>query len=305
MRKFFVTLLHFIAIILGIFTVGLLLPATPTTSKSLLFAQPIKDSLLIHTPAPRMVLVGGSNLSFGLNSEIIQDSLHIHPINTAIHAALGLIYMLDHTLPFIQSGDIVVISPEYEQFYNKFAYGREELLITALDVPPRAIHQLGIRQWAAIYSYLPAYLFSKFMPSQYLYNTESPVYGVSSFNTFGDASGHWQLGKEKFEPYASLGNKYNPAVVEKLMDFNKKMQEKGATLLVSFPGLQDSTFEKSIPQIAGIAAALKKNGLTVLGTPARYKMPDSLMFNTPYHLTKAGVDYRTNLLIADIKKAMQ
>jgi hypothetical protein len=31
-------------------------------------------------------------------------------------------------------------------------------------------------------------------------------------------------------------------------------------------------------------------------------MPDSMMFNTPYHLLKTGVDYRTQLLIEDIIK---
>ncbi|MEA2041760.1 MAG: hypothetical protein U9N85_04330 [Bacteroidota bacterium] len=39
-----------------------------------------------------------------------------------------------------------------------------------------------------------------------------------------------------------------------------------------------------------------------MATPERYKIPASMIFNTPYHLLKIGVDYRTELLIEDIKK---
>jgi len=32
-------------------------------------------------------------------------------------------------------------------------------------------------------------------------------------------------------------------------------------------------------------------------------MPDSLLYNTPYHLNKKGIEYRTMKMIEDIKKA--
>lgn len=34
-------------------------------------------------------------------------------------------------------------------------------------------------------------------------------------------------------------------------------------------------------------------------------MPSSFMFNTPYHFTKQGVDYRTQLLIDDLIKILR
>jgi hypothetical protein len=54
--------------------------------------------------------------------------------------------------------------------------------------------------------------------------------------------------------------------------------------------------------IAVIRDELEKN-FTVLGTPERYMMPDSLMFNSSYHPNKKGVDIRTSRLIEDIKSA--
>ena len=50
---------------------------------------------------------------------------------------------------------------------------------------------------------------------------------------------------------------------------------------------------------------LKKWRFNLLSNPERYIIPDSLIFNSEYHLTKKGVDMRTFLLIEDLKKAKQ
>ena len=51
------------------FLIGIFLPTTPRASKSLLMAEQNKKALLKNTNSPRIIFVGGSNLSFGLNSK--------------------------------------------------------------------------------------------------------------------------------------------------------------------------------------------------------------------------------------------
>ena len=70
----------------------------------------------------------------------------MNPINTGIHAGMGLIYMLDHSIGFIRKGDIVVISPEYDHFYGNNAYGGETLLRTIFDVNRKGIYDLRMDQ---------------------------------------------------------------------------------------------------------------------------------------------------------------
>ena len=77
MRRFILQLIWFLMPIVILFVVGLLLPATPRASKSLLVANLQKDSLLENTKPPRVIFVGGSNLSFGLNSQMIKESLNM------------------------------------------------------------------------------------------------------------------------------------------------------------------------------------------------------------------------------------
>jgi hypothetical protein len=305
MRKFLLNTVAFLAIPLVIFVIGLKLPATPRTSKSFLFAQILKDSLLTNTLAPRIIFIGGSNLSFGLNSQMIKDSLKLNPINTAIHLNIGLIYMLNHTLEFIKPGDLVVVAPEYQFFYGPSAYGGEELLITSLDVPSPKPTRLNIEQWKNICGFSAKYIFAKFLPSEYTRSKENELYGASSFNKYGDVSAHWNKKSGTFEPYHVHGENFNSSVMESLVDFKRSVEEKGAVLLITFPGYQAKSFDKSTAQINRIAAELRKDEFVLLGSPSRYRMPDSLMFDTPYHLIKAGVDLRTNLLIADLKKQLK
>jgi hypothetical protein len=104
-----------IPIILFIF-LGISLPTTPRASKSLLFANLKKDYLLKNVESPRMIFIGGSNLSFGLDSQKIKISLGINPINTGVHAGIGLKYMLDNTIQYIKNGYIIILIPEYHHF---------------------------------------------------------------------------------------------------------------------------------------------------------------------------------------------
>jgi hypothetical protein len=302
-KKFILNIVIFFSIPLLIFLIGIILPATPRAKTSLLFAQIQKDSLLHNVKSPRIIFIGGSSLSFGINSKMIKDSLGVNPINTAIHLHIGLIYMIDHTLPFIESGDIVVVAPEYEQFYGTYAYGRNELLRTIFDINPSQFIKLRKEQWINIIKYIPKYSLSKFNPYEYFFNYDvNSIYGNNSFNEYGDAYKHWKLKKEKVKPAYSIKENFNYFVINELLNFKKKLQEKRAVLYITFPGYQATSFEKNRTQIIRIESELKKKNLLLLGNAKRYKIPYSMFFDTEYHLSKEGLDLRTHLLIEDLKK---
>jgi hypothetical protein len=304
MKKFLLQILTFGLLVLAVVVIGIIMPTTPRASKSLLFAKVQKDSLLKNTEKPRIILIGGSNLSFGINSRLIKDSLALNPINTAIHASIGLQYMLNSTVSHIQNGDIVIVAPEYSHFYGNSVYGGEELLRIVADVDLNDLKYLGENQLKSIGKYILKYSFSKFKPTEYLNVEQSDIYGVNSFNDYGDVSGHWPLDSQKFSTFTITDN-YNPETINLLKEFGHEVQTKGARLFITFPGLQESSFNKNILQIRRVENELNASQFNLLGTALRYKIPDTLMFNTPYHLSKNGVDYRTQLLIRDIKKVLK
>ena len=167
MKKFLLKILLFFATMGIIFIIGISLPATPMAKNHVLFSKIKKDSLLKNVPSPRIVFVGGSNLVYGLNSQLFKDSLGLNSINTGSIATIGLSYMMDNTLPYIRTGDIVVISPEYQQFFGSFAYGSDGLLRLIMDVDISGFENLRMQQWINITKNLPEYFVSKFDPNQY------------------------------------------------------------------------------------------------------------------------------------------
>src|SRR5215212_5179389 len=78
-----------------------------------------KDRLIRDTPSPKIILVGGSNLAFGIDSHMLEDSLGVHVVNMGLYAKLGLRYMLAQVKPYIRKGDLVLVVPEYDQFFGE------------------------------------------------------------------------------------------------------------------------------------------------------------------------------------------
>lgn len=301
MLRFLSKTLVFILILMVLLLTGLFLPVTPRASRSLLLSNTLKDSLMRTVDKPRIIFIGGSNLSFGLNSQLIKDSLGLNPINTGIHAAIGLIYMMDNALQYVKEGDIIILIPEYEQFYDNFSYGSEELLRTIFDVNPDNVKLLRPRQIIRIIPYLPNYTMSKFRLREYINTKDVKYYSVNSFNKYGDVYTHWGEKREVFQPAKPLNGKYNKYVAEEIKRFQLEIEKKNANLFLSFEGLQDISYSNSREQIKKIETEFKINGFNIIGIPERYIIPDSLTFNTPSHLTKVGVDYRTRVFIEDFR----
>jgi hypothetical protein len=239
----------------------------------------------------------------GLNSQLIKDSLALHPINTAINASFGIKYMLENTLQYVRKGDILVLVPEYQHFYRSWDWGSEYLLRTVIDINHSNIKLLSLRQIINCIPYIGKLVFSKFRISEYTNTNIDRIYSIYAINQYGDAHLHWNMHGRKFLPYVALASTdYCPQVMTEIKKYNQKVQKKGASLFISYPGLQDTSFLNLKEAIQKIEQEYIASGLPLLGTPERYKMPDSLLFDTPHHLNKMGADYRTRLLIEDIKK---
>ena len=294
MKSSLFTLGFIVVVVLGVF-----LPTTPRASKSLLFAGQHKDELLLQTETPRMIFVGGSNLSFGLDSKNIEEHLGLRVINTGVHASIGIKYMIENTIQYVKEGDVVVLAAEYSLFYRNYDFVSEELLRTILDVAPSKYELLSTVQLVSLIPLLPKYGLSKFKPTEYFGFTESDVYSVNSFNDYGDVDAHWQLKRRQFAPNKKIGHELNDHVFRKLVIAQHQISRKGAMLLVTFPGFQDISYENNIEQIERVSAAFQKYNFNVLGYPERYKIPNEMMFNTPYHLNRKGVERRTQLFIED------
>lgn len=280
-----------------------MLPPTPNSAWSLLFASTQKDSLISNTPAKRIVFIGGSNLSFGIDSQMIKDSLDINPINMGIQANIGLKYMLDDALPYIKEGDVIVIIPEYDQYYGDLVYGKSELFRLALDVDHNIFKTFNSNQWLMVVKNLAPFVGEKIYYKNYEINPNNLIYySKNSFNEYGDVHSHWTThNNRKAIPYKETDKDYNPETIQYIKEFEKKVPA-NAHVYISFPGYQSQSFENWKKQISQIENLIAESKIDTLGNPSRYKMDESYIFDTPYHLTEEGAKFRTKLLIEDLRK---
>lgn len=303
-KKAFVLALSIVTFIIA----AIFFPSKPA-KQDLLYAQIDKNKLLKNTPSPRMIFVGGSNLSFGLNSKMLKDSLHVNPINTGIHAGIGLKYMIANTLQYVKQGDVIVISAEYQQFFGNLAYGTNELFSEVIDIVPESRNLIDYKQYIKLIQLAPEFAQTKLRPILLFYNlhqdTSINIYDRKAFNVYGDAFLHWKMTGKTPKPYSAITERFNDDILKDLINFKNKINQKKAKLYVTFPGYQFSSYKISIPAIKQVQQRLKNNGFSTISTPEEFIMPDSLIFDTPYHLIKRGVDYRTELLLNDLKKLIR
>ena len=73
-----------------------------------------KVDRLYEIDEPKIVVVGGSSVAFGLDSAMLEKYTGMPVVNFGLYAALGPKVMLDLSRDGIKEGDIVIIAPELD-----------------------------------------------------------------------------------------------------------------------------------------------------------------------------------------------
>ena len=273
-----------------------------------------KDRLIRTTPSPKIIMVGGSNLAFGTDSRMIMDSLGMSVINMGLYAKIGLRYMLAQVKPYIRQGDIVLVVPEYDQFYGKYIEGDNTLntamLYTPTDRIPDFIRSYSIvdvilrpRAENARRSFLRAAAAAVGRKEQFFPPDTNPVYNRHSFNQYGDAVAHLtRKGKDPDSIYVGplppMKN-FNPDAVEVLDDLYRTAVKNGARAYFLWPSYMDSAYVINAGAIRSLGERIAAGTrMPVVGSPEEFVFPKTFFFDTRYHLNAPGRAVRTRKMIA-------
>lgn len=315
MKRFVRNITAYLLLFFAIIAIGWLLP--PASTNNILFSfrdkMRMADSLQRLYPQQAMVYwVGGSNVNFGIDSKLVADSLQMPCINTAVHGGLGMKFELNNAIRLARRNDIVVLMPEYENFWNfnsEMADGQCELLHTIADVYPQGRSLIEADQWHHVLMYLPRYLHDKYIqyfPTNYAKRNSKDlgVYVRHNFNAYGDAVLHLGKAPVPFLPMPALGAPLNTKVIDFLVEKDKQLKAKGIRFFILFPSYQRSSYLNNRAAIDELYNKLQHAGLPVLNTPERYVFDDSLFFDTYYHLTRNGREIRSIFVQQDLRNGV-
>ncbi|TFH41223.1 MAG: hypothetical protein E4G96_05935, partial [Chrysiogenales bacterium] len=88
---------------------GALFYLPPVDRDNYLCATIDKHKRLKNARSPRLILMGDSNLAFGVDSKKIQNALHCNVINMGTHLEYGYLFHINEIKPYIRPGDRVLV----------------------------------------------------------------------------------------------------------------------------------------------------------------------------------------------------
>jgi hypothetical protein len=271
-----------------------------------------KQRLLEQEPSPRIILVGGSNLIFGINSPEIERRTAYHPINMGLNVGDGLGFMLKYVEPWLRPGDIVVVSPEYENF-GDFYNGLGPFLFAEVEHSPAVIRSFtrgnflevtnkGFIIAGGIFRYTVQ---QKGKTERQWIENKSHVYRRDAFNRYGDLVDHYPLTnrlKEGYRPPGPINAHATPDTIIRAIDglnkFGDVAAHRGVRVFYSFPPIPTDLLERQGPEIQQIEAELQKRlRFPVIDAPGENTFPPDNFFDSYYHLTGEGAMKRTSRLL--------
>ena len=256
---------------------------------------------------PKIIFIGGSGYGFGLSSPMIYDHFHMPVCNTGTHADIGLLSQLNLCKDYIHKGDIVVVIPEYHQYFGVGYLGQKTLLRIFSSVYPQGYKELTIRQQIHLFQYIPsAFNDAKKCRNGSFFADDNP-YSMKSLNKYGDVECYEsRIHKTSIDSTFEVWEhpKIQRSAIIALSDYDRFCKEKGATMLLFPPAYKAMDFDENKDFILFIWQCLVESGLPCVSYPERYRMADTLHYDTNYHLTYEGVVIRTNCLIDDMDSAL-
>jgi hypothetical protein len=271
-----------------------------------------KEELAQRATSPKVILVGGSNMLFGVDSGRLGEEWDTPVVNLAVHAGLGLPYTLERSKRVLRAGDAALLSLEWEMYQHTRRYTEVGIdFITSSD----GGYFSSLPWWEKleiIYTMHPRRLVTglRRLPSAPQRVTGS-VYGVQNIDEHGDQIRVQPSSMTKHE-YDALQS-IEPKVLEsadlseifmRTMDDYLQWARSQDVCVVLLPPNRMSFEEYSGPEFAEFFERIRQyaqsRGLAYPGDPHDYIYDKAYYFNTEYHLNSIGVDLRTEQMIQDL-----
>lgn len=249
----------------------------------------------------KALIIAGSNIAFGIDSKIIEDSIAIPVTNLGITGGLGAEFILNEAKALLKPNDIAILSLEYlvtleGDYQNKYKARtalpeasnyftkdlNAELIIANYNMRNRLIH-----------------FNSKSTSNQ------SPIYNLKYFNSRGDLTSHH--GKAQIESLISnSGPVYNTfEVVDCIEAFSAYCKANNIKLLYEYPSLAQLGYNKYKSYIDQFVAKLHKiENIEFIGTFSSSVKPDSCFYDSIFHLLENEKVKRSKVLGSALKQLL-
>ncbi len=285
-------------------------------------ASILKHDLLAMDAPRKIVLVGGSNLSFGIDSNVLTEITGCPVVNMGMNGYFGARFMTEEVKPYLKPGDIVVMAWEYDNYF-KTVDGASNDLLMVTKANPNTFNYLTTEQKLGVISQYPQVAQQKIVrvigdlhqmtrelrgkmsgEEEAVADPHAFDGGYSGFDPkTGDLHGHLQSVSlpEPADGADITAVPMDPGVLPLMRAFANEQEARGVNVMVSFTAVMDSYYRKHQPVLDKLDTDLKVNfPKEVEGSVTDYMFAKPLHFDTVYHLNAEGRAIRSQRLAQDI-----
>lgn len=287
-------------------TGGFALPARYAQS----FPAALQDKCaLLDAPSdkPRLILLGGSAVAFGVDSSLLESLLpQYRVINFGLYAALGTRAMLNLSLPRLREGDIVVLMPE-QQAQTLSDYLGTETLWQAADGNFSLLAAADWQDVGAMAGQFPLFAGRKIGFTLSGGPSLPPVYRRDSFNEKGDIdpslcpANRMLGGSDPSMPISFDTALPEESFWEMVNRYAAAAEDKGAVVWYHFPPMNKAAVESGSDPDAYCDFLRSRLNVELAGSPHTCLMESGWFYDTNFHLNSSGRQIFTGQLARDLK----
>lgn len=292
-------------------------------------ATGLKEQRLMSLQGSKIVLVGGSNLAFGINSPLIESVTGCPVANMGMNGYFGVRYMLSQAEAGLREGDVAVIALEHDNFVKSVEGTPTDLLMIAKTYPRTMSHMTPL-QLARAAATIPFVVRSKIDrladdAAQAMYDKLFPdtatddedaagvsidqVESFAGFTPEGDLVSHlnitWPYKREQGLDLSALP--VEQELMPLLRGFAERMNLRGVDVVFSYTPLIRDFHDRHATALERIDTSVRRelgDVLQVPSTPKDFVYEEDQFFDTVYHLNRSGRDIRSRRLSRDIVERM-
>lgn len=278
----------------------------------------IQQVALTSPAGKKIVLIGGSNLTYGAVSPEIEAATGCPVANMGLNGRLGVNFMLSQAEHNLRAGDIAVIALEYDTFLLSPDGDAGAQLVVA-KTEPATFGYLSWRQKLATALAAPQIaqlkvfgalgrLYDRIVdPEALTPSLMREIETVSGVTPNGDLVSHigvtWPY---EIEDGFDLTNQpVNPGVIAALQGFAERMEDRGVHVLMSYTPVMQSYYDRHHAALETLHATLAE--ALPAAPPSRpydFAYEPHYFFDTVYHLNGEGREIRTRKVIEDLHRQL-
>ena len=276
------------------------------------------QELLMGTKGRKLIFIGGSGISVGLDSFLVGKEFDRSAVNMGMYVGFGVTLPLLAIEPYIHKDDIIVVSIEYSQFAEDFLpneNGRKWFLFLTPENTFRYIY-LKNSNFRLLAKDISGLLRLKVLG--YIDNIihKRNIFRSGAFDYYDLFNEHGDGLRKRFRTVAredllcyrqilrltELDNK-----ISILNEFSDYCASKRAKALFLFPAFPREEYLLNKQAIDGLFSKFRKElKMPLLGSPSDYLFPYDNFSNSCYHLRAEGegAAIRTKKIIHYLKEAL-